>query len=162
MKVMEQILKLLEKNARLTAEDLAAMLDKTSEEVGAMLDEAARKGYIRGYRTLVDWGALGVNRVQAVIDLQVKPKKSRGFDEVADTIADFDEVESVMLISGGADLQLVVNGTSFQQIALFVAKRLSSLDDVLSTATHFVLHAYKKDGARYVREETDERECGED
>ena len=157
--MMEQILKLLEQNARLSAEDLAAMLDKPVEEIAAMLDMAAEKGYIRGYRTLVDWEAFGTNTVRAIIELQVKPKKSRGFDEIADIIADFDEVESLMLISGGYDLQLVMKGRSFQEIALFVAKRLSPLDDVLSTATHFVLHTYKKDGARYVTEEPDEREC---
>lgn len=156
---MELILKILEKNARLSVEDLAAMLDKAPEEVAALLDEAARKGYIRGYRTLVDWEAFGADRVRAIIELQVKPKKSRGFDEIADIIADFDEVESLNLISGGYDLQLVMTGRSFQEIALFVAKRLSPLDDVLSTATHFVLHTYKKDGARYVTEEPDEREC---
>ncbi|HIY11307.1 MAG TPA: Lrp/AsnC family transcriptional regulator [Candidatus Anaerofilum excrementigallinarum] len=155
---MEQILKLLEKNARLSVEDLAAMLDMPTQEVAALLDEARAKGYIRGYRTLVDWQAFGADRVQAVIELQVKPKKSRGFDEIADRIADFDEVESLTLISGGYDLQLVMSGRSFQDIALFVAKRLSPLDDVLSTATHFVLHTYKKDGARYVIEEPDERE----
>ena len=155
---MEQILKLLEKNARLSVEDLAAMLDMPTQEVAALLDEARAKGYIRGYRTLVDWQAFGADRVQAVIELQVKPKKSRGFDEIADRIADFDEVESLTLISGGYDLQLVMSGRSFQDIALFVAKRLSPLDDVLSTATHFVLHTYKKDGARYVIEEPDKRE----
>ena len=155
---MEQILKLLEKNARLSVEDLAAMLDMPTQEVAALLDEARAKGYIRGYRTLVDWQAFGADRVQAVIELQVKPKKSRGFDEIADRIADFDEVESLTLISGGYDLQLVMSGRSFQDIALFVAKRLSPLDDVLSTATHFVLHTYQKDGARYVIEEPDERE----
>ena len=156
---MELILKILEQNARLSVEDLAAMLDKEPAEVAALLDEAARKGYIRGYRTLVDWEAFGADRVRAIIELQVKPKKSRGFDEIADIIADFDEVESLNLISGGYDLQLVMTGRSFQEIALFVAKRLSPLDDVLSTAPHFVLHTYKKDGARYVTEEPDEREC---
>ncbi len=156
---MKRILQLLEQNARLTEEDLAAMLDKTPQEIAQLRDEAAAKGYIRGYRTLVDWEAFGSDTVRAVIELQVKPKKSRGFDEIAEIIADFDEVESLMLISGGYDLQLVMKGRSFQEIASFVAKRLSSLDDVLSTATHFVLHTYKKDGALYVTEEPDEREC---
>lgn len=156
---MKQILELLEQNARLSEEDLAAMLDKSVEEITALRDMAAQQGYIRGYRTLVDWEAFGANTVRAIIELQVKPKKSRGFDEIAEIIADFDEVESLTLISGGYDLQLVLKGKSFQEIALFVAKRLSPLDDVLSTATHFVLHTYKKDGALYVTEEPDEREC---
>ena len=89
----------------------------------------------------------------------MSPKNSRGFDEIAATIAAFDEVESVLLMSGGYDLQLVIKGQTFQEIALFVAKRLSPLDDVLSTATHFVLRTYKKEGRLYQDEEIDEREC---
>jgi len=96
--------------------------------------------------------------VQAIIELRVSPKRDCGFDEVAANIARFDEVDSVMLMSGGYDLSLVMSGKSFQDIALFVAKRLSPLDDVLSTATHFVLRTYKKDGVLYGLEPTDERE----
>ena len=131
---MEQLLKILENNARLPVEDIATMLNKSPAEVA-------------------------VNRVEAVIELNVSPKKSRGFDEIAATIAAFDEVESVLLMSGGYDLQLVIKGQTFQEIALFVAKRLSPLDDVLSTATHFVLRTYKKEGRLYQDEEIDEREC---
>ena len=125
----------------------------------AALDLARAQGIIKGYKTLVDWEKAGVNRVEAVIELNVSPKKSRGFDEIAATIAAFDEVESVLLMSGGYDLQLVIKGQTFQEIALFVAKRLSPLDDVLSTATHFVLRTYKKEGRLYQDEEIDEREC---
>ena len=115
---MEQLLKILEDNARMSVEDIAAMLNKSPAEVAAMMDLAR-----------------------------------------AATIASFDEVESVLLMSGGYDLQLVIKGQTFQEIALFVAKRLSPLDDVLSTATHFVLRTYKKEGRLYQDEEIDEREC---
>ena len=152
---MEQLLKILEDNARMSVEDIAAMLNKSPAEVAAMIDLARAQGIIKGYKTLVDWEKAGVNRVEAVIELNVSPKKSRGFDE----IASFDEVESVLLMSGGYDLQLVIKGQTFQEIALFVAKRLSPLDDVLSTATHFVLRTYKKEGRLYQDEEIDEREC---
>ena len=152
---MEQLLKILEDNARMSVEDIAAMLNKSPAEVAAMIDLARAQGIIKGYKTLVDWEKAGVNRVEAVIELNVSPKKSRGFDE----IAAFDEVESVLLMSGGYDLQLVIKGQTFQEIALFVAKRLSPLDDVLSTATHFVLRTYKKEGRLYQDEEIDEREC---
>ena len=148
---MEQLLKILENNARLPVEDIATMLNKSPAEVAAMMDLARAQGIIKGYKTLVDW--------EAVIELNVSPKKSRGFDEIAATIAAFDEVESVLLMSGGYDLQLVIKGQTFQEIALFVAKRLSPLDDVLSTATHFVLRTYKKEGRLYQDEEIDEREC---
>lgn len=156
---MEQLLHILEKNGRLPLEDIAAMLDVTPEEAGKMLDEARAQGFIRGFHALVDWEKAGVNQVEAVIELTVKPKKSRGFDEIAATIAEFEEVESVLLMSGGYDLQLLIRGKSFQEIALFVAKRLSPLNDVLSTATHFVLRTYKKAGEFFLEEDPDEREC---
>ena len=142
---MEQLLKILENNARLPVEDIVTMLNKSPAEVAAMMDLARAQGIIKGYKTLVDWEKAKVNRVEAVIELNVSPKKSRGFDEIAATIAAFDEV--------------VIKGQTFQEIALFVAKRLSPLDDVLSTATHFVLRTYKKEGRLYQDEEIDEREC---
>lgn len=156
---MEQLLKILENNARLPVEDIAAMMDKSAAEVAAMIDLARAQGLIKGFKTLVDWEKAGVNRVEAVIEMNVSPKKSRGFEEIAATIASFEEVESVMLMSGGYDLQLIIKGQTFQEIALFVAKRLAPLDDVLSTATHFVLRTYKKEGKLYLGEEIDEREC---
>lgn len=155
---MEELLHILEKNARLPVEDIAAMMDKTPVEVAAMMDEAAEKGYIRGYEALIDWERAGVNLVEASIELHVSPRKSRGFDEIASVIASFDEVDSVLLMSGGYDLQVVMRGKSFQDIALFVAKRLSPLDDVLGTATHFVLRTYKKDGQLFQDDEPEERE----
>ena len=99
---MEQLLKILEDNARMSVEDIAAMLNKSPAEVAAMIDLARAQGIIKGYKTLVDWEKAGVNRVEAVIELNVSPKKSRGFDEIAATIAAFDEVESVLLMSGGS------------------------------------------------------------
>ena len=156
---MERLLKLLEQNGRLSAEDLAAMLDSTPAEVARQMDEAQRLGYIRGYRALVDWESTGADHVEAVIELRVSPKKNRGFDEIASTIAAFEEVKTLLLMSGGYDLQLIITGKSFQEVALFVAKRLSPLDDVLSTATHFVLRTYKKEGQVFAGEEIDEREC---
>ena len=156
--MMEQLLKLLEENGRLSAEELAAILGTTPQEVACLMDEYRAKGYIRGYKALVDWQKAGCNHVQAVIELRVSPKKSRGFDEIATTVASFDEVSGVYLMSGGYDLQVIINGHSFQEIALFVAKRLSPLDDVLSTTTHFVLQTFKKDGVFYLDEDLDERE----
>ena len=129
---MEELLRILEKNARMPIEDIAAMLDKTPTEVAAMMDEAAEKGYIRGYETLIDWEQAGVNLVEAVIELRVTPHKARGFDDIGMTIAQFDEVDTVLLMSGSYDLQVIIKGRSFQEIAIFVAKRLSPLDDVLS------------------------------
>ena len=152
------MLKLLEQNARLSVEELAAMLGTSAEEVALQMDKYRRDGVIRGFNTLIDWDKTGDARVQAVIELRVRPKKDRGFDDVAAAVAAFDEVESLLLMSGGYDLQVTMRGKSFQDIALFVAKRLSPLDDVLGTATHFVLRTYKKDGQLFQDDEPVERE----
>ncbi len=155
---MEQILKILEKNARISMEDLATMTQREASEVAAIIDDLTAKKAINGYRTLVDWEKAGVNFVQAIIEVRVTPRRDCGFEQIATVIAEYDEVDSVLLMSGGYDLSLVVKGKTFQDIALFVAKRLSILDGVLSTATHFVLRTYKKDGAMYLVETEDERE----
>lgn len=155
---MDKILKILEDNARIPLEDIAAMVGKSISEVAEIIDGYREAHIINGYRTLVDWEKAGDTHVQAIIELRVQPKRDRGFDEIASTISHFDEVDSVLLMSGGYDLSLVIKGKSFQDIALFVAKRLSPIDDVLSTATHFVLRTYKKDGALYNVENEDERE----
>ncbi|WP_294496731.1 Lrp/AsnC family transcriptional regulator [uncultured Gemmiger sp.] len=156
---MQELLQILEKNARLSLENIAAMMDLPTEQVAAMMDEANEKGYIHGYQALVDWEKAGVNQVEAMIELHVSPRKDRGFEEIATAIAAFEEVDSVMLMSGSYDLLVSIKGQSFQEIALFVAKRLSPLDDVLSTATSFVLRTYKRGGVLYQDEEIDEREC---
>lgn len=155
---MDKLLKILERNARLTLEEIAAMVGETPAEVGKRIDEYKRQGVLRGTRTLVDWEKVGGNGVQALIEVRVSPKKGRGFEEVAQTIAQLEEVDSVQLMSGGYDLSVTVSGATFQEVALFVARRLSPLDDVLSTATHFVLRNYKKDGALYGDERRDERQ----
>ena len=159
MEKMQELLQILEKNARLSLEDIAAMMDVSAAQAAAMLDEANEKGYIHGYQALVDWEKAGVNQVEAMIELHVSPRKDRGFEEIAAAIAAFEEVDSVMLMSGGYDLLVSIKGKSFQEIALFVAKRLSPLDDVLSTATSFVLRTYKRGGVLFQDEEIDEREC---
>ena len=159
MEKMQELLQILEKNARLSLEDIAAMMDVSAAQAAAMLDEANEKGYIHGYQALVDWEKAGVNQVEAMIELHVSPRKDRGFEEIAAAIAAFEEVDAVMLMSGGYDLLVSIKGKSFQEIALFVAKRLSPLDDVLSTATSFVLRTYTRGGVLFQDEEIDEREC---
>lgn len=155
---MDKLLKVLENNARLTLEEMAAMVGDAPDAVAKRLDEYKRNGAIRGTRTLIDWDRLGGNGVQAVIEVKVSPKRGYGFEEIAEMISRLEEVDSVMLMSGGYDLSVTIKGRSFQEVALFVARRLSPLDGVLSTATHFVLRTYKKDGALYSFEHFDERE----
>ncbi len=142
----EQILKLLEKNARLSNKEIAVMLGITEEAVGAAIAELEKSGILKGYSAVIDWDKFGSDHVTALIELKVTPKRDYGFDEIAQRIMEFKEVESVYLMSGGYDLLVEIRGASFQEIALFVSKRLSTLDSVLSTATHFLLTRYKENG----------------
>ena len=143
---MNTLLELLNENAQLTNAQLAVMLDKTEEEVAAAIADYEKSGVIKGYKALVDWDKAPRKTVSALIELKVTPKRETGFDEIAKTVMMFDEVESVYLMAGSYDLSVMVKGSTIQDIAMFVSKRLSTLDSVLSTATHFVLSRYKDGG----------------
>lgn len=155
---MNKLLSLLEKNARLTNEQLAAMLGTTEAQVAAEIEQFERIGVLRGYKALVDWEKTDRDLCTARIELKVTPKSGRGFDELANTIAQFDEVETVYLMSGGYDLALTVNGKTFKDVSLFVSHRLAPLDSVVSTSTHFVLRKYKERGVIIGDLEGDTRE----
>lgn len=154
---MDKLLKLLEGNARMPNAQLAVMLGKTEVEVAAAIAQYERDGVIHGYTALIDWEKAGSDLVIARIEIRVSPKKDRGFEEIAERICQFDEVETVYLMSGGYDLALTVRGKTFKDVALFVAHRLSPLDSVLSTTTHFVLRKYKERNFTIVAGEEDER-----
>ena len=157
---MDQLVQILADNARLTSQQLAAMTGSTPQEVEKRLAALQSEGVIRGYKAVVDWDKAGRDFCTARIELKVTPKSGMGFDEIASTIAQFDEVESVELMSGGYDLGLTVTGKTFKDVALFVAQRLAPLDSVESTATHFVLKTYKQGGVMTCGDERDEREGG--
>ena len=144
---MDKLLKLLDTNARLTNAQLAVMLDRPEAEVAAQIAALERSGVIRAYKALIDWDRTEREYVTAIIELKVTPKRDLGFEAVA----------SVYLMSGGYDLSVFVNGRTFRDVAMFVAKRLSTLDSVLSTATHFVLRRYKDNGVMFLGDEKDER-----
>lgn len=154
---MDKILKLLNDNARLTTEQMAVMLNMSEGEVDTAIAQLEQDGVVRGYKPLIDWEKTGEELVTAVIELNIAPSKDEGFDGIARTIMSFDEVESLSLMSGGHDLMVTVNGRTFKDVAMFVAKRLSSLPGVLGTATHFVLKKYKERGVLFTDEEQDER-----
>lgn len=155
---MDQLLSLLEHNARLTNSELAAMLSITEEEVAAMIADYEERKIIRGYNTVIDWDKVDRDYVSARIELKVIPQKGMGFEEIAEVISQFDEVETVRLMSGGCDIALTVSGKTFKDVALFVAHKLSTLDTVQSTATSFVLRTYKENGIHVAAEAVDERE----
>ena len=157
---MDKLLKVLEGDARLSLEEIAAMIGQDVENTAGRIEAYRKAGVLRGTRTLIDWDKVGGNGVYALIDVRVSPRKGHGFDAVAEVIAQMKEVDGVLLMSGGYDLSVTVKGMSLQEVATFVAQRLSILDDVLSTTTHFVLRTYKKDGALYGIDERDERQVG--
>lgn len=157
---MDKLLKVLEGDARLSLEEVAAMIGQDVETTAGRIEAYRKAGVLRGTRTLIDWDKVGGNGVYALIDVRVSPRKGHGFDAVAEVIAQMKEVDGVLLMSGGYDLSVTVKGMSLQEVATFVAQRLSILDDVLSTTTHFVLRTYKKDGALYGIDERDERQVG--
>lgn len=139
-----EVLKLLARNARYTHEEIAVMLDITEEEVDKIVKELEKDGVLKGYKAIVDWEKTDGAYVSAIIELNVVPKAGLGFEEVAEKIMKYPQVESVYLMSGVYDLNVVVKGKTLQEIAWFVAKELSTIDSVTSTTTHFVLRRYKE------------------
>lgn len=138
------ILKLLSRDARMSTADMATVAGLSEEEVGRVMQDLENKGIIRGYKAVVDWDKMNDAYISAIIELKVTPKSGCGFEEIAEQIARYSEVESVYLMSGGYDLSVIVKARTFQEVAMFVAKELSTLESVTSTATHFVLRRYKE------------------
>ncbi len=154
---MDKLLKLLDTDARLTDAQLATMLDCSEEEVRRHIADMEKNGAIRAYKAVIDWDKTDRQNVTAIIELKVTPRRDVGFEGIAEQVMAFEEVESVYLMSGGYDLSVRVNGKSFQDIASFVAKRLSTLDSVISTSTHFVLRRYKENNVMFLGDKHDER-----
>jgi len=144
---MDSLIELLQKNARCGDNDLAELLGVSEEDVKARIGALEDKGVILGYTAVVDQEHVeGDKRVSAVIEVKVTPERGGGFDVLAARIAKFQQVESCVLMSGGYDLSVVVTGDSLHDVARFVAEKLSTLQGVISTATHFHLKTYKRDG----------------
>ncbi len=122
------------------------MLGEPEDYIKAQIKEYEMKGVIKGYQAVVDWEDIDDSHVEAMIELKVSPKRETGFDEMAQMCMAFDEVESVYLMAGVYDFLLIVKGESMQDIAMFVAKKLSTIDGVISTGTHFILRRYKDRG----------------
>ena len=152
-----KLLKLLNKDSRTSVKDLAVMLGLTEEEVRAEIAEMEKEGIIRGYKAVIDWERLDEAYVSAIIELKVTPKAGYGFEEIAAKIMRYPEVESVYLMSGVYDLNVVVKGRTFHEVARFVAKELSTIESVTSTATHFVLRRYKEMDVELLGDGEDER-----
>ena len=158
---MDRLLYLLETkektNPRLTNEELAVMLGVSEDEVREQIRIYEESGVIKGYRAILDKEKVNARDCTALIEIKVQPKFGHGFDEVAQRIANLEEVESIYLMSGGYDLCCIVQNKSFEEVAMFVVKRLSPLEDVVSTTTNFILKKYKEQGISFAEQTKDDR-----
>ena len=152
-----EILKLLENDARLTADQLSVMLDVSKDEIENEIRDLEESGTILGYKTIIDWEKTENEAVTAMIDVKLTPQRDRGFDRVAEKIYNYPEVKSVYLMSGAYDLSVLIEGKTMKEVAFFVSQKLSTIEAVNSTATHFILHKYKDKGVLYNSGEIDER-----
>lgn len=154
---MDELLKLLKRNALETPENLAKMLNLSADEVRARIAEYEKRGIIRGYQAVVNEDQLAINKVTAVIEVKVTPEREGGFNAVAERISKFPEVQSVYLMSGAFDLLLFVSGRDLKEVAFFVSEKLATIRGVISTATHFMLKTYKAHGVLMEGQEGAER-----
>ncbi len=150
---MDPLLSLIKQNALTPHADLARMLGVEISEVSSRIAEYEASGVILGYHAVIDPEQAGNGSVSAVIEIKITPERGGGFDRLAERIAKFDQVQSCYLMSGGYDLLVVVDGDNLREVARFIAERLSTIDGVISTATHFRLKCYKENGALLAREQ---------
>ena len=154
---MDNFLKILEDHANLTPEQLAVMCNKEVGDIKKFIEQNEKDGVILGYKTMIDWDKTDREYVTALIEVKITPQRDRGFDRVAETIYNYPEVQSLYLMSGAYDLCVLIEGKTMREVAYFVAQKLATIDDVISTATHFVLRKYKDKGVTYGIVEVDER-----
>ncbi|MCW3129613.1 MAG: Lrp/AsnC family transcriptional regulator [Methanophagales archaeon] len=153
----EEILKILEDNARISDEEIAKMVGMEKEEVKQSISELEDRGVIKGYKAVINPDKAGIETVQALIDVKVSSERNAGYDNVAERISRFPEVKSVRLVSGEYDLSVLVEGNTMREVAYFVAEKISSLEQVRNTVTHFLLKSYKENGKIYEEEEKGKR-----
>ena len=153
---MTKLLQLLEQDCTLTDEQLASMADMTLEEVIAAKAKLEAEKIVLGYKAIVDWDRTQREAVTALIEVKVTPQRGEGFDRVAERIYQYDEVESVYLMSGSFDLTVIISGRSLKEVALFVGEKLAPLEDVTGTATHFILKKYKEKHLIFDKQEIQE------
>lgn len=154
---MNKLLELLAQDARISDSEISTVLGISEEEVKKQIALYEDSGVIKGYKAIIDKNKAHISTTSAIIEITVQPKFANGFDELAEKISDFEEVESIFLMSGGFDFAVMVTDKSFEEVAMFVAKRLAPLDGVLSTATHFILKKYKEYGVQFTENSADDR-----
>lgn len=153
----EKILNLIEKNSKLDLKELSVLLGEDEVTILNELESMEKENIICGYHTMIDWDKTGIDKVTALIEVRVTPQRGQGFDNIAERIYKYPEVNSVYLISGGYDLMVILEGKSLREVSQFVSDKLSTLDSVLSTATYFILKKYKDHGTVMTKQTKDER-----
>ncbi len=153
----EEILNFIEKNSRIDLKEVAVCLGMTEVDVANELAAMESEGIICGYHTLIDWDKVTEERIHALIEVRVTPQRGKGFDEIAERIYKYPEVQATYLISGGYDLLVFMEGKTLKEISTFVTQKLSTLESVISTTTHFVLRKYKDHGIVLGSKSVDER-----
>ncbi len=153
----EKILKLIDKNSKLTVKDIAVMLGEDEAQVAACIAQMEEEKVICGYTTLINWDKTDSEAVKALIEVKVTPQRGQGFDKIAERIYQYDEVEAVYLMSGSFDLTVMVQGKNLKELAQFVSSKLAPMEYVESTATHFLLKKYKEHGIALTTPKDDER-----
>ena len=154
---MRELLELLEHDARRPVSELASMLQRSEYEVEKNIKDLEKNKIILSYNTLINWEKFGDDTVTAVIEINLTPQREVGFDAIAERIYRFDAVRTVYLMSGSFDLLVIIEGKSLKDVANFVATRLSTIEGVTATRSHFMLKPYKKDGVIINDEERDRR-----
>ncbi len=154
----EKILSIIEKNSRIDLKELSILLGMEEIDVANDIKAMEEEGIICGYHTLIDWDKTSIEKVSALIEVRVTPTRGRGFDNIAERIYKYPEVSAVYLISGGFDLLVSLEGKTLKEVSTFVSDKLSTLDSVLSTSTHFILKKYKDHGSILSKKFEDERE----
>ena len=158
MNTREEILNIIERNSRIDVHELSVMIGADEVLVANELKALEEEGIICGYHTMIDWSKTSKEKVNALIEVKVTPQRGIGFDNIAERIYKYPEVTSVYLMSGGFDLMVILEGKTLQEVAGFVSNKLSTLDTVLSTATHFILKKYKDHGTILAKKFEDTRE----
>ena len=158
MSTRQEILNIIEKNSRIDVKELSVLRGAEEIVVANELKAMEEEGIICGYHTMVDWSKTDIEKVNALIEVKVTPQRGLGFDSIAERIYKYPEVTSVYLMSGGFDLMVILEGKTLQEVASFVSNKLSTLDTVLSTATHFILKKYKDHGTILAKKYEDTRE----
>lgn len=153
----ERILNFIEKNSRVDLKELAVLLGMNEIDVANELKAMEAEGIICGFHTIIDWDKVTEERVNALIEVRVTPQRGKGFDEIAERIYKYPEVTACYLMSGGFDLMVFIEGKSLKDISMFVSQKLSTLDSILSTTTHFILKKYKDHGTIMHQKYEDER-----